>query len=196
MNYDLAVIGAGWAGFNAALKARSGGLKVALIDKGQIGGTCLNRGCIPTKTLLQSSKLFSLTKKSKTFGIEAPAASIDFAAIQERKNKIILQLRQGMEFLLKGIDLIREEARLLPGNAIQAGAKKITAASVIIATGSRPFVLPGLGFDGKRIISSDDILELSALPSSLLIVGGGVIGCEFASLFSAFGCPVTIAELT
>ena len=196
MDYDLAVIGAGWAGFNAALRAKAHGLKVALIDKGEIGGTCLNRGCIPTKALLQSAKAYALAKKSKIFGIQTSDPQANFSEIQARKNKIIQQLRQGMEFMLKGIDFISAEAQFHSNNALELGNRQVNAKSVIIATGSRPLELKGLEFDAKKIISSDEILNLKEVPDSLLIIGGGVIGCEFASLFSTLGCQVSIVELT
>lgn len=196
MNYDLAVIGAGWAGFNAALKAKAHGLNVALIDKGQIGGTCLNRGCIPTKALLHSVKTYTIVKKSRIFGIETGVPSISFPEIQARKNKIIQQLRQGMEFMLKGIDFINAEARILSPDTLEVGQKQLKAKFMLIATGSKPFELKDIKFDGKKIISSNEILELKEAPESLLIIGGGVVGCEFASLFTCLGSQVSIVELT
>ena len=194
--YDLAVIGAGWAGFNAALKAKKLGLKVALIEKAQVGGTCLNRGCIPTKALIQSAKIFSLAKKSQNFGIESAAPQVDFLKIQERKDKIIQQLLGNMQSMLKGIDLLSGEAKIISGEELKVGAQSIKTKNILIATGSKPLELKGFKFDGRKIISSDDILGLKEIPKSLLIIGGGVIGSEFASLFSIFGSQVTIAELT
>lgn len=194
--YDLVVIGSGWAGFNAAIRAKELGLKVCLIDSAEIGGTCLNRGCIPTKTLLQSAKVFSAVKKSNIFGIETTNPSINFLKVQERKEKIINQLRSGMQFLLKGVDFINAEAKIVNPNEVNAGGKSVNAKNIIIATGSKPYELKGLEFDGKRVISSDDLLKIKEIPPSLLIVGGGVIGCEFASLFSTFGTEVSIVELT
>jgi len=195
MEYDLAVIGAGWAGFNAALKAKEAGLKVCLIEASDVGGTCLNRGCIPTKTLIQSARVFNLTKKSLNFGIELQgAARVNFSKIQERKDKIIAQLRSGMQFLLKGIDFVNADAYFESNHQIKAGDKFITAKFILLASGSKPLEIGNLKFDGKKILSSDDILNLKELPGSLLIIGGGVIGCEFANLFSAFGTQVTIAE--
>ena len=209
MDYDLAVIGAGWAGFNAALRAKAHGLRVALIEKEQIGGTCLNRGCIPTKALLQSAKIYTLTKKSKIFGIETTSPQINFPEIQARKNKIIQQLRQEMEFMLKGIDFISAEARILSNNTVELGHRpegrglasnsqshrQINTKFILVATGSKPLELKDIKFDGGKIISSNEILDLKEIPKSLLIIGGGVIGCEFASLFSTLGCLVSIVEL-
>jgi len=193
--HDLAVIGAGWAGFNAALRARDLGLKTCLIERSLVGGTCLNSGCIPTKALIQSAKIYSLTKKSASFGIEIGASSaVNFVKIQERKDKIIQQLRQGMQGSLKDIDFIASDAEFLSATEIRVAGGVIKAKNVIIATGSRPAELSSLKFDGKKIISSDDILNLKEIPGSLLIVGGGVIGCEFASLFAALGAQVEIVE--
>ncbi|MDD5155898.1 MAG: dihydrolipoyl dehydrogenase [Candidatus Omnitrophica bacterium] len=194
MDYDLAVIGAGWAGFNAVLKARESGLKTVLIEKEQLGGTCLNRGCIPTKTLIQSAKTYSLAKKSSVFGIEIKSASINFNEIQARKDKIISQLRQGMNFMLKGIDFINARAQLLGPDRLRAGSKELSAKAILVACGSKPAELEKLRFDHKKIISSDDILNLKELPRTILIIGAGVIGCEFAGLFSSLGVKVCLVE--
>lgn len=195
MEYDLTIIGAGWAGFNAALKAKELGLKVAIVEKSQIGGTCLNSGCIPTKTLIQSAKVFSLAKKSATFGIEISDPKANFTKIQERKVKVIEQLRLGMQSLLKGIDLVNGEAKILSNHEITVGSQTINTKFILIASGSRPIELSSLKFDGKKILSSDDILTLKEIPRSLLIIGGGVIGCEFASLFQALEIQVSIVEM-
>ena len=194
--YDLTIIGAGWAGFSAAIKARNLGLKVALIEKEQVGGTCLNRGCIPTKALIQSAKVYSLIKKSQNFGIEAASPKINFLQVQERKEKIIQQLRAGMQFMLKGVDYLNAQAQILSSQEIKVGNDTIKTKSILIATGSKPLELRDIKSDAKKIISSDDILKLKEIPRSLLIIGGGVIGSEFASLFAAFESQVTIAELT
>jgi len=193
--YDLAIIGAGWAGFNASLKARELGLKVALIDQSEIGGTCLNLGCIPTKTLIQSAKVFNLIKKAASFGIKVALPAVDFIKIQERKDKLILQLRAGMRSRLKDIDLISGQGRIISLQEISiAGGNTIQARNILIASGSRPYELPQLKFDAKKILSSNEILGLKEIPGSLLIVGGGVVGCEFASLFCALGSRVTLVE--
>jgi len=195
MDYDLTIIGAGWAGFNAALKAKELGLNVCLIDKGDIGGTCLNRGCIPTKALIQSAKVYSLSKKCANFGIENSVPSANFAKIQERKDKIVQQLRSGMQFRLKNIEFLNAEAQILSPNEIKAGGRNIKTRFIIIACGSEPFELQALKFDGKKIFSSDDVLNLKEFPKTILIIGGGVIGCEFASLFCSLGTQVTIVEM-
>ncbi|MDP2941301.1 MAG: dihydrolipoyl dehydrogenase [Candidatus Omnitrophota bacterium] len=193
-DYDLAIIGAGWAGFNATRRAKKLGLKVCLIEKSALGGTCLNRGCIPTKALLQSTKAYSLAKKSPSLGIEIPELKINLAKIQERKNKIIRQLQAGMQSLLAGIDYVNSPARLKSDHEISLEGRTISAKYTIVATGSQPVELAALKFNRKNVLSSDEILEISELPQSLLIAGGGVIGCEFASFFAALGTRVTIVE--
>jgi len=194
MDYDLCVIGAGWAGFNAALKAKESGLRVCLIERAALGGTCLNSGCIPTKTLIQSARIYSSLKKSVNFGVETDAPRLNFSKIQERKEKVIAQLRQGMQSLCKGIDFINAPAQIVSCEEIKLDGKTIKTKYILIATGSSPFELPSLKFDEKKILSSNDILNLNKIPDSLLIVGGGVIGCEFASLFAAFGTKLTVVE--
>jgi dihydrolipoamide dehydrogenase len=194
LSYDLAIIGAGWAGFNAALRARDLGLKVALIDKSDLGGTCLNKGCIPTKALIQSAKTLSLIKKANNFGVHPEHIQIKFSEVQARKNKLILQLRQGMNSLLKGIDYFNSEAILLDKNTVDLKGDKVNSKYILIATGSRPYELPVLPFDAKIVISSDDILDIGEMPGSILIIGAGVIGCEFASLFSILGSKVKMIE--
>ena len=194
MEYDLAIIGAGWAGFNAALKAKELGLKACIIEKSQIGGTCLNLGCIPTKTLIQSAKIFSLAKKSANFGVEVSSPKLNLLRAQERKQNLIRQLASGMQFMLKGVDFINAEAKILSAQEIKAGDKTIKTNFILISSGSQPAQLSNLRFDGKKVISSDEILNLNEVPRSLLVIGGGVIGCEFASLFSALGSEVTVIE--
>lgn len=192
--YDLAVIGAGWAGFNAALKAKELGLKVILIDKDQLGGTCLNLGCIPTKTLIQSAKVFSLVNKAATFGISVSSPAIDFIKVQDRKEKVIQQLRMGMQSMLNGVDLLNSKASIISPHEIQVADKVIQSKFILIASGSSPFELTQFKFDANRVLSSNEILSIKKIPDSLLVIGGGVIGCEFASLFSALGAKVTIVE--
>ncbi len=193
MDYDLSVIGAGWAGFNAAITAKDLGLKVCLIDKGPLGGVCLNYGCIPTKALIHCAKLYSLSVKSEIFGIKNMETRIDFSKMVARKNLVIKQLQSGIQFMLKGVDFINSRATLVSNQEIALEDKNITVKSIIIASGSRPLEIPDLKFGGN-VISSNEILDLENIPKKLLIVGGGVIGCEFASLFSSLGTKVTIAE--
>ncbi len=194
MEYDCAVIGAGWAGYNAAIAGRRLGLNVVLIEQGEVGGTCLNRGCIPTKSLIQSAKLFALLTKSSQFGVDAQHPSISWDRIQQRKDRIVTQLRQGMQASLSGIAYLKGQAELITPQELLVGGKPLSCRSVLCACGSRPVDLPGLAVDNQKILSTDDIIALKALPGSLLIIGGGAIGCEFASLFCAFGVAVTIVE--
>ncbi|MCX5713803.1 MAG: FAD-dependent oxidoreductase, partial [Candidatus Omnitrophica bacterium] len=194
MQYDVAIIGAGWAGANAAKEARDLGLKVILIEKGPLGGTCLNRGCIPTKALIQSAKIFNLTKKTRNFGVSIDNPNIDFSQIQARKEKLVGQLRQGLDFTLKGVEIIQGEAKVISVSCIRITDKEIQAKAIIVASGSRPMQLEALKFDGQKVLSSDEILEIKKVPGSLLVIGGGVIGCEFASLFASLGASVTIVE--
>ncbi|OGX44259.1 MAG: dihydrolipoyl dehydrogenase [Omnitrophica WOR_2 bacterium RIFCSPLOWO2_12_FULL_51_8] len=193
-DYDLAVIGAGWAGFNAARQAQRSGLKACLLEKSRIGGTCLNLGCIPTKALIQSAKTYNLAKKASNFGVEISGLNFNFVKAQARKDNLIRELRQGMQAGLKGADYINSSAELKSNQEIKSAGKVISAKYIIIAAGSRPTELPGFEFDNKNILSSDQLLEIKALPQSLLIIGGGVIGCEFASLFAALGTKVAVAE--
>lgn len=195
--YDLVIIGAGWAGFNAAIKAGELGFKVALIEKEKLGGTCLNRGCIPTKTLIQSAKIYSLLKKASQFGIQVDNPKINFPEIQKRKEQVVNQLYSGMQFILKNknINLILSQAKIISKDELSLGTEKIKAKNILLATGSKPQELPDLKFDGRKIISSDDILNLESIPKSLLIIGAGAIGCEFASLFSILGTEVAVTEL-
>jgi len=193
--YDVAIIGAGWAGYNAAIEAQKLGAKVCLIEMTHIGGTCLNRGCIPTKALLQSAKVLDTCKKAAGFGINSQPPSADFSSIQARKNKIVEQLRQGMLSRIKGIDFINESCVIADAQTILAPDQTIKTKAMIIATGSFPAELKSFKFDGSKFLSSDNILNLETIPKSLLIIGGGVIGCEFASLFSCLGTQVHIVEM-
>jgi dihydrolipoamide dehydrogenase len=194
--YDLTIIGAGWAGFNAAVRAKALGMKVALVEESFIGGTCLNQGCIPTKTLFQSAKIFEEIKKAGNFGISINVEpKLNFLEVISRKDRIIQQLRKGMENRLAGVEYICGHARFLDNQRVKVDDREIQSSKILLSLGSQPFELPGFTFDGKKIISSDQILKLDKIPSSLLIIGGGVIGCEFAQIFSSFGTKVTVVEL-
>ena len=169
-------------------------MKVCLIEAAQLGGTCLNSGCIPTKTLIQSAKIYSLVKKSSSFGIELDNPRVNFGKIQERKEKIVAQLGQGMRSRLAGIDFVNSRARIISANDIKVDGRRIKAKFILIAAGSRPVELPGFKFDPLKVINSSQALLLQEVPQSLLIIGGGVIGCEFAGLFSTLGSRVSIVE--
>ena len=194
--YDLTIVGAGWAGFNAAIHAKSLGLNVALLEESLTGGTCLNSGCIPTKTLVQSAKILEEVRSAKSFGIEINEhPQVNFLAIQARKERIIQQLRQGLESRLSGIDYIKSRAEILDSQRIKTEGRIIQAKNILLATGSKASELPAFPFDGKKIVSSAQILNLEKVPGSLLIIGGGVIGCEFAQVFSILGAKVTVVEI-
>ncbi len=192
--YDLAIIGAGWAGITAAKQALKDGLRVVLIEKDAVGGTCLNRGCIPTKAFIQSGKIFSHVKKTEVFGVSVSDARVSFAAIQQRKEKIVSQLRQGIAYTLRGVDVISGVARFDTQGHLFVGETPLETKKVLICCGSHPYALPGFEFDGTTVLSSDDVLNLKELPVSMLIIGGGVIGCEFAAFFSALGVTITVLE--
>jgi dihydrolipoamide dehydrogenase len=199
----LAVIGAGPGGYVAAVKAAQLGAQVTVIEKDEVGGTCLNRGCIPTKTMIASAAALSRARRLEEFGIGfSGEIRPDILKINARKDKVVSVQVKGIRSLLKsrGIRLIEGHAVIAGKNHIivskkDGSAEEIEADRIIIATGSRPVVLPQLPFDGDYIISSDDALRLNALPESMIIVGAGAIGCEFASMLSEFGVKVTIVEL-
>lgn len=189
---DILIIGGGPGGYETALKARQSGKSVTLIEKGELGGTCLNRGCIPTKALCRSAELALLLSGADAYGIKGAVDSIDFTAVMERKTRVVTELREGVESLLKEITVVRGEARFVSATEVSVNGELYSAPQIIIATGSQPAVLrlPG----GDSALSSDDLLSLSKLPESLVIVGGGVIGMEFASIFASFGVKITVIE--
>ncbi|MCX7928039.1 MAG: dihydrolipoyl dehydrogenase [Candidatus Omnitrophica bacterium] len=195
--FDVIIIGAGWAGFTAAIIGKKSGLKIALIEKNHVGGTCLNAGCIPTKTILQSARILEQVKSSSIFGIFSDNSfRISWETILRRKQTIIEQLRSSMEKQLLGIDFLRGYAKIISPECVEVEGKKFYSRYILIATGSTPTILDAFNFDNKKILSSDQILEINEIPSSLLIIGGGVIGCEFANIFSILGTEVTILEIT
>lgn len=195
--FDLGVIGSGWAGFNAAVSAAKLGVRVVLIEEGEIGGVCLNRGCIPTKVLVHSARLFVESRHYAKFGLEIKGIEPVWGNLQKRKRQVIEDLKKGIGFQLNSskVEIIKGKAKLLDANTIEAGGRAFESRFIIIATGSGPAELGHLKFDHDRIISSDDILNLNHPPQNLLIVGAGAIGCEFASIFSAFKTKVTVVEL-
>ncbi len=195
--FDLAIIGSGPCGYVAAIRAAQLGLKVCVFEKDRVGGVCLNRGCIPTKALSASSEALYSIKRAAEFGIDVKDYNVDFKKVYERKNNIVKKLTSGIEMLMKArrISLVRENAQIKGNNRIVAGSAEIEAKDILIASGSVPFKLPGMPFDGQQILSSTDILKLQKIPKSITIVGGGVIGCEFASIFRTFGSEITIVEM-
>ncbi|OQA60854.1 MAG: Dihydrolipoyl dehydrogenase [bacterium ADurb.Bin270] len=196
--YDLAIIGAGPGGYVAAISAAKHGAKVLLIERENVGGVCLNRGCIPTKAYIASAHALHAIRKSFEFGIEVGGSpAINFAKARSRKDEVVSTLRGGIETLLKGnkIELIRGSAAFVD-SGLKVGEREIDAKNIVIATGSDWIDLPGIKRDGEKIVTSDEALDWESLPKSIAIIGGGVIGCEFACMLSEMGVAVTIIEAT
>jgi len=200
---SIVIIGGGPAGYVAAITAAQQGQEVTIIDQGSLGGTCLNEGCMPTKALLESAEVFDQVRSSAEFGIQLPAdqIKIDWQAIQHRKDRIVSTLVQGIQYLMK-----KNKVKVVKGRVtfqtsqvlkVESGGmeEEILANKVIIATGSEPVQLPFAPFDGNWVIHSGHAMSLKKLPESLFIIGGGVIGCEFASVYSRLGSNVTIVEM-
>ncbi len=198
-SYDVIIIGSGPGGYVAAIRAAQLGLKTAIIEKDYLGGTCLNVGCIPTKTLFQSAEIADAVNESAKYGVNSSFEGLDFAAVMRRKDKVVRQLSGGVRFLLKknGIDVIMGEATLLSPTTVKdlKSGEVFETKNVLIAAGSSNAAPPIPGIDGGQIIDSTGLLALTEMPASLAIIGGGVIGCEFAGIFNSFGCSVTILEM-
>ncbi len=203
--YDLIVIGAGTGGYVAAIRAAQLGLKVGVVEKAPtLGGTCLNWGCIPTKALLEHAHAWKIVQQAKEWGIGLGGSpTLDMGRVHERKHKIVKGLTSGVAFLFKKnkIDWIKGTARLLGAGAVEVtpaeggSAQKVSAREILIATGSSARSVPGIEFDGTRIISSDEALEMNPVPRSIVVMGSGAVGVEFASLFHSLGSSVTLVEL-
>lgn len=191
-NFDLIVVGSGPGGYSTAATAASMGLSVAIIERGELGGTCLNRGCIPTKALCRCAEVALTVKNASEFGVKTDNCEIDYPAMIERKNRIVDQLRQGVKQLLDNVTIVSGEARFEDTDVISVNGDLYTAPRIIIATGSAPAVLPVPG--AELAVNSDYMLSAPALAPSLAIIGGGVIGMEFASIYSALGVDVTVIE--
>lgn len=199
----LVVIGGGPAGYVAAITAAQNGKNVTLIDEADLGGTCLNVGCMPTKSLLESAEVHDIVRKANHYGVtlNKESISVDWKQMQVRKSQIVTQLVQGIQYLMKKnkIKVIQGKARFETDHRVRItyGDKEdiVDGEQFIIATGSEPTELPLAPFDGKWILNSTHAMSLKTIPKSLLIVGGGVIGCEFASIYSRLGTKVTIVEM-
>ena len=194
MNYDLIIIGAGPGGYETAAEAAKYGMHVALVERDRLGGTCLNRGCIPTKALCASAGVVAKLREAATWGVTVDNMVVNYAAAAERKDAVVTQLRDGVAMLLDAakVDVITGEARLVDGHTVQVGDDAITATNIIIATGSAPRGLPIPG--AELCLTSDDVLAMTSLPQSMIIVGGGVIGMEFAVILHHYGVAVTVVE--
>lgn len=189
---DLIIIGSGPGGYETAAEACHAGLKVTLIEKGNLGGTCLNRGCIPTKVYCHAAELIHSVSQFADYGLQADKPSIDFARAAAKKDEVVNQLRQGVAMVLNGVDIVEGEAELVDKNTVKVNNTLYSAQNIIIATGSAPSSLPIAGAD--RAMNSDDLLVMTELPDSMIIIGGGVIGIEFANILNAFGVNVTVIE--
>ena len=194
---DVAVLGAGPGGYIAAIRCAQQGLKTILIEADKLGGTCLNRGCIPTKTLLHSAEVYEEAKNAQAYGVNTQGVSFDYQTIVKRKDAIVGRLRGGIAGLekLNGVTLIEGHGKLKDKNTIEVGDQLIEAQKIIIATGSTPTRPPIPGIDGLNVMTSDEVLALEKCPESLVIIGGGVIGIEFASLYATLDKKVTVLEM-
>ena len=197
--YDIVILGGGPAGYGTALYGGSAGLNIALVEEERVGGTCLHRGCIPAKELLQTADVLRTVRDAGEFGIEAGEPVLDLKRAQERKRDVVERLTRGTETLLKGrnVTIIESRGEVVPGSPPRirtADGTELEGRNIVIATGSTPRALPGLDFDGTRILSSDHVLELTELPKRVAIIGGGVIGAEFASMLIDMGSEVTMLE--
>lgn len=195
MDFDYGIIGGGPAGYTVAMKLAKQGAKVVLFEKEYLGGTCLNRGCIPTKSMLHSSEIYKQITKAQDIGLSIDLKSFDFSKVIEKREKTIEKIRKSLELAVKnsGVTIVYAEATVKNKNTIVAD-KYYNVGEIILSTGSKPKEIKGLEFDGKFILSSDDILKLEKLPKSVLILGSGAIGIEWARIFSNFGTDVVIIE--
>ena len=194
--FDVVILGGGSGGYACALRSAQLGAKVALIEKELLGGTCLHRGCIPTKALLHSAEIADNARDSAHFGVNAEFHSIDMVGVNAYKDGVVSKLHKGLQGLVKSrnITYIEGSGRLVSNNTIEVNGTSYQGRNVLLATGSVPKSLPGLNIDGTRVITSDHALKLGYVPQSAIILGGGVIGCEFASVWKSFGAEVTIVE--
>ena len=203
MTIKLTIIGAGPGGYVAAIRAAQKGAAVTVIEGDEVGGACLNRGCIPTKTLIASAEALERTRSAADFGIQVSGeVSYNLSKIRERRDKVVATQIKGIRGLFKswGVDLIEGRGTMLSPEVVRVDRKDgtkadVTSDKVIIATGSRPAKLPGFPFDGENVITSDEAIQLTSIPKSLLIVGAGVIGSEFAFIYRSFGAEVTMVEM-
>jgi dihydrolipoamide dehydrogenase len=195
--YDIVILGGGSGGYACALRAAELGKRVALIERDKVGGTCLHRGCIPTKALLHAAEIADQANEAETFGVRARFDGIDMAGVHTYKDKVVDRLWKGLQSTIasRNVDVVYGDGRLVSPTAVRVGDTVYEGAHVVLATGSEARSLPGLAIDGQRIITSDQALTLDRVPGSVVILGGGVIGVEFASIWRSFGAEVTIVEM-
>jgi dihydrolipoamide dehydrogenase len=194
--FDIVILGAGSGGYAAALRAAELNLSVAPIAPAEIGGTCLHRGCIPTKALLHAAEIADQTRESEQFGVKADLVGIDMAGVNSYKDGVVGRLYKGLQGLLKQdkITIVAGSGKLVAQDTVEVDGKRYTGRNIILATGSYSRSLPGLDLDGERVIASEHALKLDRVPNSVIVLGGGVIGVEFASVWRSFGADVTILE--
>jgi dihydrolipoamide dehydrogenase len=194
--FDLVVLGGGSGGYAAALRAAQLDLSVALVERDKLGGTCLHRGCIPTKALLHAAEVADSTRESGQFGIRAELLGVDMPAVNQYKDGVVAKMYKGLQGLVKAakITYVEGEGRLVAPTVVAAAGQRLTGRNVVLASGSYANSLPDLEIDGERVITSDHALTLDRVPASVVILGGGVIGVEFASAWRSFGTEVTIVE--
>jgi dihydrolipoamide dehydrogenase len=200
--FDVAVVGGGMGGYPAAIRAAQLGLRAALVEKDKVGGTCLHRGCIPTKALLQTASLLEQLQHASAFGVNAQLSGLDMDVAGARRDQVVAQLHRGVEYLLKKnkVEVVRGRGRLSGRGRVTvtpaAGdAQELEAAAVIIASGSRVKELPGVPADGRQVITSDDAVRMNRIPASAIVLGAGAVGVEFASLYRSCGAEVTLVEM-
>jgi dihydrolipoamide dehydrogenase len=195
-DFDLVILGGGSGGYASALRASQLGLSVVLIEKEKLGGTCLHKGCIPTKALLHAGEIADSTRHAGDFGVKADFHSMDMSAVNAYKDGVVSKLHKGLQGLVKSRNITYVEAsgKLVSKNTVEAGGVKYTGKNVILATGSYPKTLPGIEIDGKQVVTSEEAMKFDYVPKSVIVLGGGVIGCEFASVWKSFGAEVTIIE--
>ena len=195
-NFDLVILGGGSGGYACALRAAQLGLTVVLIEKDKLGGTCLHRGCIPTKALLHAGEIADNTRHANEFGVKAEFQSMDMVAVNAYKDGVISKLHKGLQGLVKSrnITYVEGAGKLVSRDTVEVNGQRYTGKNVVLATGSYAKSLPGLDVDGKTIVTSDHAMNMTSVPKSVIVLGGGVIGCEFASVWKSFGAEVTIIE--
>ena len=195
-NFDLLILGGGSGGYAAALRGAQLGLSVGLIEQDKVGGTCLHKGCIPTKALLHAGEVADSTRDAAHFGVNATLNSIDIAGVNSYKDGVIAGLYKGLQGLIKSrnVTYIEGTGKLVNQNTIEVNGVQYTGKNIVLATGSYAKTIPGLDIDGVRVITSDHGTKMDYIPKSAIVLGGGVIGCEFASVWKSFGVDVTIIE--
>ena len=193
---DLVILGGGSGGYAAALRAAELGMSVVLVERDKVGGTCLHRGCIPTKALLHAGEVADLAREGEQFGVKTSLAGIDMDGVNSYKDGVVSRLYKGLQGLIKSrkITYVEGEGRLASPTSVEVNGQTYEGRHILLATGSYARSLPGLEIDGSRVITSDHALNLDRVPASAIILGGGVIGCEFASAWKSFGVDVTIIE--